>query len=322
MPEDERDPNLPFGDGGLFSLETEHSIRPERGRPTALVHILTPEFHGLDQADFADIPDEVVARATADELSSSLYWQYIRKGERLKPEISAFSYRTPEGDYVSVALTPAEYDTASESVVKLAQRIFNKVLAQRDKALQQETDDTSARARSDEDIRVAKRGSVRAVMDQQAGMEALLQESVLPKIDLIEKFIEMTRGHNPNLARGSRQAVSKRFDELRTTVFDDMLDAIALQRGWNGDMTERAKRIIQKRLYMSGQVRERIANFTEMLDLAHDYYGYKRALLLTKIEDAKRYQRAQADVVADIMAIDAERQRAKEAKQLRFDSPQ
>lgn len=322
MPREEDDPTLPFSGGELFSLETEHSVRLERDRPTALVHILTPEFHSLDQVDFDDIPDEVVARATADELRPSLYWQYVRKGERLKPEVTAFSYRTPEGDYVSVALTPAEYDSASESADKLAQRAFNRVLAQRDKALQKETEDMSARARSDEDIRVAKRGSVRAVMDQQAGMEALLQDSVLPKIDLIEKFIEMTRGHNSNLARGSRQAVSKRFDELRTTVFDDMLDAIALQRGWNADMTERAKKIIQKRLYMSGHVRERIANFTEMLALAHDYYGYKRALLLTKIADAERYQRAQPEVVADIMAIDEERQRAKEARQLQFDNPE
>jgi hypothetical protein len=319
MPGDERNPDLQFDSAELFPFQSEQSVRTERGRPTALVHILTPEFHGLDQADFDDIPDEVVARATADELRPSLYWQYVRKGERLKPEVSAFSYRTPEGEYVSVALTPAEYDSASESADKLAQRVFNKVLTQRDEALKKETDDMSARARSDEDIRVAKRGSVRAVMDQQAGMEALLQNGVLPKIDLIEKFIEMTRGNNPNLARGSRQAVSKRFDELRTAVFDDMLDAIALQRGWNGVMTERAKRIIQKRLYMSGHVRERIANFTEMLALAHDYYGYKRALLLTKIEDAKRYQRAHPDVVADIMAIDEERRRTKEAKQLRFE---
>ncbi len=306
----------PDKDPSLFPTE---DYRPER-RPTALVHILTPEFHGLDTAEFADIPDQIVARASAAELGHSLYWRYVKKDKRSEPEVSAFSYQTAEGEFISVALTPEEYNTGSESVAKLAQRVFNRVLNQRDKALKKQTEDESARARSDEDKRAANRGSVRAVMDQQTNMEKLLTEGVMPKIELIEKFIEMTEGHNPNLSRGTRESVSKRFDELRTTVFDDMLDAIALQRNWSEDMTTRAKRIIQKRLYISGETRERVANFKEMLTLAHDYYGYKRALILTKIEEAKKYQRERPEVVADIMTIDEERRRAKETEQLRLEA--
>ncbi len=304
----------PEKDPTLFPVE-----KPEHLKPTALVHILTPEFHGLDKADFADIPDVVVAKASAAELRPSLYWRYVRKDKRTAPEASAFSYPTPDEGIVSVALTPAEYSTASESIEKLAQRVYNRVLDRRDSKLREESGDESARARSEEDIRAAERGSVRAVMDHQANMEQLLGESIMPKIELIEKFIEMTEGHNANLARGTRESVSRRFDELRTTVFDDMLDAIALQRKWSEDMTVRAKRIIQKRLYISGKTREKVTNFKEMLDLAHDYYGYKMALLLTKIEDARKYQRAHADVVADIMTVDEERRQAKEAKQLQLE---
>jgi hypothetical protein len=197
---------------------------------------------------------------------------------------------------------------------------LNKVLAQRDTSLRKASGDDTARARSDEDIRTAKRGAMRAVIDQQTNMEQLLETGIKPKRQLIEKFTEMTQGHNFNLARGSREAVSKRFEELRTTIFDDMLDAVALQRGWTEDMTMRAKQIIQKRLYISGTVTERVTNFHEMLALAQEYYGYKQALLLTKIQDAKKYQRNNPEVLADIIAVDEQRRREREAKRLQLEN--
>jgi hypothetical protein len=319
MTQDTANPPLPFEDEPPLPPEVDVSLRRDLDRPMALVHILTPEFHGFDPGDFADIPDIVVARASAKDLQPSLFWKYVPKGKRQAPEVSAFSYQSAEGEYVSVALTPEEYDSASEGVDKLAQRVFNRVLVQRDVTLRQETGDETARARSEEDLRAAHRGAMRAVMSRQLDMEKLLEESILPKIQLIERFTEMTEGHNFNLARGTKETVSKRFEELRTTVFDDMLDAVALQRNWDEDMATRAKQIIQKRLYISGTVADRVANFKDMLVLAQDYYGYKRALLLTKIQGAKGYQRANPSVVADIMAVDEQRYREKEAKQLRFD---
>lgn len=323
MPQDPINPSLAFEGDVPPSMQDGSSLtRPESQKPMALVHILTPEFHGFEPEQFDDIPEEVAARASALELQPSLFRPYVRKDKRKEPEVSSFSYRTPDEGLMSVSLTPEEYDTASESVEKLAQRMLSRVLTQRDAALRKETGSESARARSNEDMRVAKRRAVRAVMEQQASMEKLLETGIMPKIELIEKFIEMTEGRNPNLARGTRESVSKRFEELRTTVFDDMLDAVALQRGWKADMTERAKRIIQKRLYVSGSIKDRVANFNEMLSLAHEYYGYKRALILTKIQEARKYQRDNPEVVADIMAVDEERRLEKEAKQLQFEDSQ
>lgn len=317
-------PRRPIQDQRLL-FEADPSLQggnlpsnPENSKPTALVHILTPEFHGFGAADFDDIPDSVVARATADELQTSLYWRYVAKSRRQDPEASAFSYVTPDGEVISVALTPEEYDKASESITMLAGRIYNGVLTQRDKALRRETGNKTARARSGEDIRAANRGAMRAVMNQRTNMEELLEEGIVPKIKLIEKFIEMTEGRNYNLARGNRESVSRRFEDLRTTIFDDMLDAIGLKRGWSEDMTDRAKRIIQKRLYVAGDFKDRIANFKEMLALANDYYGYKRALIMTKIFEAKKYQRQHPEVVADILAVDEERRRAKESEQFQL----
>lgn len=290
--------NMPEADPSLI----------EAKKPTALVHILTPEFHGLDPADFANIPDDVLARATADELQPSLYWIYKPKSERERPDTPSFSYFSAYGEIISVALTPEEYNSAVESIDKLAERSLSRVLTQRDNALRLETGDKNARARGVEDMRVARRGAMRAVIDSQVTMQTLLDESILPKIDLIERFIEMTEAKNPNLARGSRQAVSQRFEELRTTVFDDMLDAIGIKRNWSPELAEKAKRVIQKRLYMSGSPKERVANFRAMVALAHEYYGHKRALLLTKIEDARRYQRRNPEVVQDIEIVDQSRQ--------------
>lgn len=295
---------------------------PENDKPTALVHILTPEFHGFVGAEFDDIPDTVVARASADELQWSLYWPYVRKSKRQITETSAFSYETPENGFVSIALTPEEYDQASESITKLAERMYNRILARRDEALRIETGDETARARSEDDIRIAKRGTMRGVMARRAKMGTLLEEGILPKIELIGRFIEMTEGHNHNLARGTRESVSSRFETLRTTVFDDMMDVIGLQRGWSEDMTAKAKRIIQKRLYITGTIRDRINNFKEMLALANDYYGHKRALILTKIFEVDQYQRQHPEVVADILAVDEERRRINEVKQLQLPADQ
>lgn len=282
-----------------------------QNRPTALVHILTPEFHGYDPADFADIPSDVVDRAGAFYLKRDLFWKYVPKNMREEPEVSAFSYQSADEGYISVALTPEEYDAASESIEKLAQRMRSRVLAQRDAKLRQETGNSNARARTAEDMRVAERGAMRAVLQRQVDMADLLEQGIVPKINLIERFIEMTHGNNSNLARGTRKTVSERFEALRTTVFDDMLDAVALQRGWDESKAARAKNIIQKRMYISGTPRQRVANFGEMLALAQQYYGHKRALILTKIEDVKRYKRAKPEVMADIMAVDNERQQEK-----------
>lgn len=303
------------------SLEFDGSLAPPQelapeSRPTALVHILTPEFHGFDLAGFTDIPDAVVERASAPDLQPLLFRPYIRKSNRDSQEMLTFSYQTAEGDFVTVALTPEEYNEASESVDKLAQRVHSRVLALRDEKLRKETGNPNERARGEVDIRTAHRGAMRVVMDRQASMESLLETQILPRIELIERFKEMSEGTNSNLARGTRQVVSERFEQLRTTVFDDMLDVIALQKKWSPDMVARAKRVIQKRLYVSGTPGQKVANFREMIGLAQLYYGHKRALILTKIEEARHYRRTNPDVVADIENIDKQRSSEKEETEL------
>lgn len=293
----------------------------EQERRIGLVHVLRPEFHGLNPDDFNDISEEVVERASASELQSSLLWEYIKVGDRDRSEESptAIAYRTPHQGFMSVALTPEEYDAMSTSIEKLANRAFTKVLVSRDQKLQEASGDPMARARSEEDIRVANRGALRPVLKSRDEMQRLLETGILPKIELISRFSEMTQGRNPNLARGTRESVSARFDELRGTIFDDMLDVIGLQRQWTPDMTKRAKRIIQKRLYISGSGAQRVRNFKEMLALADHYYGHKRALVQTRIYEADKYIYEREDILADIISVDDERQQAKTAKQLSLD---
>ncbi len=309
----------------LFKTDTVLNPTPEQQvvlnamRPTALIHILTPEFHGLNPADFADIRGDTVDKASAADLQPSLFWKYVPKSRRDNPEVAAFSYQSADGDFVTVALTPEEYDTGSESVEKLAQRIFTRVLKQRDEALRKASNNPFARARTDEDIRVARRGGMRAVMERQTDMEDLIEDNIMPKIHLIDRFLEMAEGRNFNLARGGRKVVSERFEELRMTIFDDMLDAVALQKKWTAEQTARAKQIIQKRLYISGSPRERVSNFREMLELARLYYGHKWALMKTKVEDANRYRRANPEVEADVYNVDEFRRHEKQNQQLQFE---
>ncbi len=327
MPENE----VPSGEGSphLFEApidelaQSEQLSRVEANRRIALVHILTPEFHGFDPEEFTHIPDEIVARASAADLQPNLFWPYIPKRRRQSEEVSSFSYLAADETFISVALTPNEYNEASESVSKLAERVINRVLTLRDKTLRKETGDPTARARSPEDIKTANRGAMRAVMDRQSDMEKLLKERILPKQELIKKFIEMTEDNHFYLSRGTKRTVSERFEELRTTVFDDMLDAIGRKRKWSDEMTARAKQIIQKRLYISGTKTERLENFREMMLLAQEYYGHKWALISTKIEEARKYQRDHPEVTADILAVDEQRRKEKErevSEQLRLEN--
>ncbi len=284
----------------------------------ALVHVLTPEFQGLDPADFDDIPDEAVASAAPQELEKFLYLvgssqQGPLQAKPNMPGKSTVSY--PSGDergvWVRLSLTPIEYGLFSRHVSMLGRSAYNGVLAARDKKLQKETGDPVAKARTDEDVAAANRAAVRQVSKKAPLMEAYLGDEILPRIEVIDKFLEMTR--NRNLSRGTHETVRDRFEHLRLTVFGDMLDAIGNNKQWSAEQAARAVRILQKRLYLNGHPAERVQNFRAMLELAHQYYGHKWAFILTRIAETKKYLSDNEAVVADIVATDEERAQISEA---------
>lgn len=276
-----------------------------RGHRVALVHILTPEFQGINPVDFDDIPPEVVAKASPEALRSSLL-------DTKNDGRSVVSYQSPESGrkWIRMSVTPKEFGIFSRHVDMLANSAFNGVLATRDTKLQKETDNPAAKARTNKDIATARRGAVRQVMSKQLKMESYLETDILPRVEVISKFLEMSA--NSNLSRGTQDTVRERFEMLRLYVFGDMLDAIGNQKQWTAEQAERAVRILQKRLYLEPDSTKRVANFEGMLLLADEYYGRKRALVLGRITESRLYLRKNSDAVDDVLATDAVRREEKE----------
>ena len=301
------------GQGSLMQDESpeQGSVVEVREPRVALVHVLAPEFHGLDPNDFADITDDLVGRASpavlrealldTDNTASSPLHGRDNKGK------SVVSYRSGEQGLhvVWLSVTPTEYGLFSRHVDMLGRTAFNSTLASRDAKLRAETDNPAAKARTDEDVAAANRAAVRQVERKLPKMEAYLEEELESRIEVIQKFIEMTK--HRNLSRGTYATVQARFEHLRQYVFGDMLDAVGNQKRWTEEHARRADQILQKRLYISGTKPDRVRNFMEMLELAEEYYGHKRAFVLTRIWETREYLRKNQDAVDDARQKDQER---------------
>ncbi len=291
----------------LFELEPQPQAvgpRREQDKPTALVHILTPEFQGLNPEDYADISDSSLQAAASGNIRKYLF-DISLDGKNV------VRYRAVEHQdkWLSIAVNPEHFNLFSRHVPMLARTAINRVLEAKDKALRLETGNPGARARSDQDLKESERAAVRTLMGKEERMEQYLATELEPRLELVGKFLEMTQGKNANLARGSRKAVRERFEHLRTFVFGDILDAIGGQREWSEETAKKAEMIIQKRLYIDGTSRDRVANLEEMLRLAEEYYGNVRALVLGRLAEVHKYYRKHPEAVAD---VDKKRREEKE----------
>jgi hypothetical protein len=298
--------------GELEPLEDYiQSPNQDQDRRVSLVHILTPEFQGLNPIDFEDIPSDVVERASPSALRVSLL---DTTNDRQSPlhgrnnkgrSVVRYWSGEPETGTVWLSVTPQEYGLFSRHVEMLARTAFNSTLSSRDKKLQEATGDVTAKARTDDDKAAANRAAIRQVQGKLPKMEGYLEEEIIPRIELIDKFIEMTRYRNLN--RGSYETVRDHFEHLRLYVFGDMLDAVGNQREWSAASAARAERILQKRLYLEGSPADRVQNFKALLELADEYYGHKRAFIQTRIWETHEYIRKNPDAAKDVWRVDQER---------------
>lgn len=264
----------------------------------ALIHVLTSEFQNIDPQEFADIPDSYVVHVHPDALSDSLL-------KAPEDGHSSVSYRTAEGPWSRIAVTPGEFGIFARHVPMLAKTAINGVLDIRDKKLQKETGNPNARARTDEDHDASKRAAMRQVMGKGVQMRDYLQGELQPRLQIIGQFAEMTE--HKTLARGSYSSMKNRVERLRVEVFGDMLDAIGNQRGWDETQAKLAERTLQKRLYLDPNKPRRVDNFKKMLKLAEDYYGHKHALVLGRIAEVEKYVRKNPDVYRNVLVTDEER---------------
>lgn len=308
--------------GNIPRVVQDPTSQPEAEPKVALVHVLRPGFHNLDESSFDDIGEAVLERASPRSLREILIDDAGRSGRPVRRERqernqlgrSQVWYRSgKDGRGVGLTLTAQEYLLLVRSVPALGAVAYNGVIVARDAHLQKETGDPNALARTDQDLATARRGAVRQVMGKIPHMEAYLAEQIQPRREMTDRFIEMTI--NPNLIRGTDESVRKRFEYLRTFVFGHMLDAVRNNKQWTEKQAERAERILQKKLYIAGSGTDRVHNFRAMLELARDYYGHKWAFIMTRIQESNEYLRDNQQVVDEIIALDKQREEEKARKQ-------
>jgi hypothetical protein len=237
-----------------------------------LVHVLTPEYMGLDPAEFADITPPLIELASPQNLRPSLI--DVNPNGR-----STVGYRPaglPGYRQIWLAVTPVEFNATARHVEMLGKTALNKTLENHTRE-EQRTDEVQAKA---------KRASVHAVESKLGSIETHIIDTSR-RLRLISSFLEMTQ--YPNLARGTVRTVRERFTALRDDVIDDMVLAIGNQREWTEAQSELAKRTIVKRTYLAEPRNERYHNFIEMLGLANEYNGHKLALFLSRRYDARKY---------------------------------
>ncbi len=304
--------------GNIPRVVQDPTSQPEAEPKAALVHVLRPGFHNLDESSFDDIAEAVLERASPRSLRAILIDDAGRSGrpvrrerqERNRMGKSQVWYHSGEdGRGVGLALTAQEYSLLVRSVPVLGSVAYYGVINARDARVQKETGDPDALARTDEDLATARRGAVRRVMGKIPYMEKYLEEEIGPRREMIDRFIEMTK--NPNLIRGTNESVQERFEYLRTFVFGHMLDAVRNNKQWTEKQAERAERILQKKLYIAGSGADRVHNFRAMLKLAQEYYGHKWAFIMTRIQESNEYLRYNQQVVDEIIALDKQREEEK-----------
>lgn len=238
----------------------------------ALVHVLTPEFLGLDQAEFTDVTSEMTELATAGYFCQSLI-DVDRHGPA-----SAFYQPAGKREGLWLALTPEEFKMIPHSIAMIGKTAYSGTLAAR-----------SERASFGADKSSAERSRLHAAKAKLQRLEPYLENAIEHRLELTGKFKEMAK--YPNLARGDQIGVRMRFNGLRSFVIGDMFRAIRVQKGWDAPQAELAAKSVVKRLALDGTAGQRALALNEVLDLAEEYYGHKRALFKTKIWETKKYIR-------------------------------
>lgn len=240
----------------------------------ALVHVLTPGYMNIDPVEFEPVSPVMFALAAPEHLRKSLI--DVRPSTRSNTSVDYM----PAGEHrpMRIAVTAKEYNLFARHIPALAQTAVTKTL--------EKFEATGAKIVTTEAHNAAARAGVHAVEGKHKSMVSYLDKQLKPRIHLLEQFVEMTE--HPTLARGNVLTMRDRVRELHREIFGDMLLVINHQRGWKPEEAQRASLSVDKRLFAGPN---QVENFTGMVNLANEYYGHKRALVMGRLAEARTYLR-------------------------------
>jgi len=255
-------PDMPPGQFAPVGLDAKN----------ALARALRPEYIGIRPEDYADITPDMVEMASADSFRRSL----IDVG-RSSP--ATLPYMAPRARRpLFVAVTSAEFTLLSGNLTMLGERAVKRT----------ETARQQAAGLSQSDYAATQRSGAHAVESRVAVMERYLAQELLPENDLIAKFREAAR--YPGRSRLSDEAAMRMgLTTVREQVFGKIFEALRAQRHWSPEQEDRARRAVERRLFIDRFNNQHINRFDAMLALAEERNGYLHAITRHRIHQAKKY---------------------------------
>jgi hypothetical protein len=268
---------------------------PTTEQHPAMVHVLTPEYLGIEVADYNDIDDQMIAAASPQRLRRSLIG--ISPDAENAVGFRPYAASSPRPKPIYVAMTSTSYELLARSPLAMKRHGYNRV-----ESLRKQKHDAAAAAAgglatfglsiadTNEDKAAAKRAGAHINEAAERAMREHLATAITPRLELTRKFIEASRHHN--LSRiGGKTDMRRSFTDLAHNVIGDMLSAVSTQQEWTGEQLDLVTRSVIKGIVLTGRPGLRAARFRSLLGLSEEWFEYNSMIFRERINWSARTAR-------------------------------
>ncbi len=246
---------------GQEVLEGMAPPQPERdlNSRNAFARAATPEYWGLNEADYQDVTGIMISAAAPEKFRADL----IAVGRKVPFSVSYTDEQT--GRYRNVPLLPEEYTLIPRT---MSVRRYGEVPVARTLA------GKSSMLRSAEDLRDrAEQHSIEAIQAKFVSVDTYLRETLQPGKDRIERLLEAAT--NPGFWRMREGDMRMSMEQVRTFMIPDVLRVIGTARNWTDSQAKMAAKAVDYRLFFDRRRNRHIANWRGMLGLLQEYQQEK-----------------------------------------------
>lgn len=243
----------------------------EKDKPIAFGRVVMPYFFGLNEEQYTDVPAS-----------------HIQAADPRRMLLPYLLPATPGGEYTvdRVALSSEEYERVVRSPKAFSDKISNRTRKAR--AL-----DANPERKSD----AVKRSEMHALESKHDVMQRTLN-GIIKEQGVIEKLSKEAR--TPGYAHVRARDMLQMAVYVHEVTFGRMLDVVGVQKQWDGQAAEAAKKAVNYRLFFDGN--RRVSYWREMLQAA-EAYGLARERLFHD-----RVKRAGAVLLAREVGVEKARQ--------------
>lgn len=246
----------------------------ELERPRSLVTVTRWQNWGIDPSDYGDITTEMRKKAEPGNFLADL-----THPSRLE-DTYGVSYETDEGLHAYVALNPHEYGIIlrSSNPRFLGRTVTSSTRRGKYSGLPQD---------ALTEVATSKEVAAFAVRYQRMGQ--YITKTLLPEAQLLGAIQEAAdlswRG------RGKSSTLRMKLSAVLSQTMPNMLGVVGLQRGWNEEKADRAKRSLEARLFHTVPDRKRIHEWQSLLSVLSTYNEARETAFKERMGRIQNYLR-------------------------------